>query len=140
MNSGTESSTVLTAAALIAGSFVLLFLVCRPTDPNAELARTAREAVQLARDTASNDASAVLWTGRFRLLAIVIGVSVPLVVVLLIWRTSAHSELDPTEIVEAAELLALPDPGDAPHENPAAERRDALPAEVTDKPAADRQS
>ena len=139
MHSPTESSTILTAAALIAGTLLLLLLVCRPTDPDTELARTAREAVQLAREAGSSDESAVLWTGRFRLVAIVVGVSVPLVVALLIWRASAHSDLDPTEIIEAAERFALPGQAPASQEHLATRSQDPLPADRDNKPPTDQE-
>ncbi len=79
----------LVAAAVIAGMF-LLILLCRPSDPNTELARTTREAVELAQGAQSGTESTALWAGRFRLLAVVAGVSVPLIMVYLIWRSSAE--------------------------------------------------
>jgi hypothetical protein len=51
-----------------------------------------------------------LWTERFRLLAIVAGVSVPLVIVYLIWLSSSKTELDAAEIIERVEEYALPHP------------------------------
>ncbi len=115
--------------AAIAG-FFLLSLVCRPTDPNAELARTAREAVELAHDADSAVTSAVLWSGRFRLLAIVVGVSVPMVVAFLIWRSSNPSECDPVELLDCLEQLGasrlgrLPRPDSSPKPLSSAEETD----------------
>lgn len=95
---------------LLIGVIVVLMFVdsCPDQSADTELARTAHEAVQLARESQSDDRSAVLWTGRFRLLAQVIGVSVPLVVAYLIWRSSCKSEIDAAEIIETAEQYALP--------------------------------
>ena len=92
--------------ATLAG-FFLLSLVCRPTDPNAELARTAREAVAMARDADSAVTSATLWSGRFRLLAIVMGTSVPVVVAYLIFRSSTQCEPDPVELLDCLEQLGV---------------------------------
>ncbi|MFQ5492229.1 MAG: hypothetical protein ACE5GE_16055 [Phycisphaerae bacterium] len=92
---------------VIAAGIVLLSLLCRPADPNTELAKTAREAVEMARDSESAVTSAVLWTDRFRLLAIVIGMSVPVVVVYLISRSSSQAEPDTTEILQQLEQLGV---------------------------------
>ncbi len=134
MQAPNESNFLPIAALVIAGAF-LLFLVCRPAHPNAELARTTREAVQLARDAQTSGESAALWAGRFRLLAIVVGASAPLVVAYLVWRASARSELDPAEVIEAIEQHRLL----APVENAAGElptsSPEALPVETHGTPA-----
>jgi len=98
-----------------AGAVVLLAVLCRPgADPNTELARTARDAVALAHDAQSDNRAAVLWSERFRLLGIVAGVSVPIVIVYLIWRSSSTSELDSTEVLQGMEEYALPGPESSP--------------------------
>lgn len=88
---------------------VLAFVGCPRDGPDAELACTAREAVELARDAQADDRSAVLWPGRFRLLALIVGVCAPILAAAYIWRASSQSELDPTEVIEAVEKYVLPD-------------------------------
>jgi hypothetical protein len=73
------------AAAIIGAR---MFTARTDSSPNAELVRTAREAVELAHASQQDNRSAVLWAGRFRLVGLVIGVSVPLIMVYLIWRSS----------------------------------------------------
>ncbi len=68
--------TLIFGAIMVLAAAVVLS-TCRPSDPNTELAQTARKAVELARDAQLADRSAVLWSGRFRLLATALGVSVP---------------------------------------------------------------
>ena len=91
-----------------AGVLVTLAVVgCSNDNPNAELARTAREAVELARDAEADDRSAVLWSGRFRVLAVVLGVSAPILVAAYIWKCSAKGEIDPAEVIDQIEQYAL---------------------------------
>ena len=108
----------------------VLFTACCPSDPNVELAIAARTAVEMARDAQAADRSAVLWSGRFRLLAIALGVSVPLIVALLIWRTSAQREVDAAEALEAAEQYLLPGPIAPPRRQLPSKPSEALPAET----------
>jgi hypothetical protein len=121
-------------AVVVLGAAVV-FSACRPRDPNLELARTARTAVEMARDAQVADRSAVLWSGRLRLLAVAVGVSVPLVVALLIWRTSTQREVDAAEAIEAAEQYLLPGPIAPPHEALPSKPTGALPAEATGEPS-----
>jgi hypothetical protein len=94
-----------------AGAIIgLMFLSCPGPSVDQELAHVTREALELASEAQADDRSAVLWTGRFRLLALVIGVSVPLIVAYLIWRASSQSEIDPTEVIEQFEVYSLPEP------------------------------
>ena len=97
---------------LVVGVIVVLLFVgtCPHDSADTELARTAHEAVKLARETKADDRSAILWSGRFRLLSLVIGICVPIVVVLLIFRHTNKSEIDAAEIIECAERYALPSP------------------------------
>ncbi len=134
MQAQNEPNFLPTAAVVIAGAF-LLFLVCRPTDPNAELARTTREAVQLARDAQTSSESAALWAGRFRLLTVVVGVSAPLIVAYLIWRASAASELDPAEVIEAIEQDRLLPPVENAAGELSTSSPEALPVEAHNTPA-----
>lgn len=121
-------------AIMVLGAAVL-FTACRPSDPNVELAITARTAVEMARDAQAADRSAVLWSGRFRLLAIALGVSVPLIVALLIWRTSTQREVDAAEALEAAEQYLLPGPSAPPRKHLPLTPTEALPAETADRPS-----
>jgi hypothetical protein len=85
----------------------LAFAGCPRDGPNTELARTAREAVELAHDAQADDRSAVLWAGRFRVLAVILGVSAPILVAAYIWKSSAKGEIDPAEVIEQVEQYAL---------------------------------
>lgn len=71
---GSNTSNFFSIAVITVVGAILLCLVCRPIDPNTELARTTR-------DAGSGTESAVLLAGRFRLLAVAVGVTVPLIVV-----------------------------------------------------------
>jgi hypothetical protein len=103
-----NTSKLLALIILAIGAAYLPFCVCRPIDPSVELARTTREAVEFARDAQSGTLAAVLWTGRFRLLAIALGVSGPMIVVLLLWRWSARSEIEAVEVFQIMEQHGLP--------------------------------
>jgi hypothetical protein len=95
---------------LVAGAILTFVITSCPRDrPNTDLARTAREAVELAQDAQADNQSAVLWSGRLRLLALVIGVSVPLLVVYLLWRTASQGEVSAAEVLECVDRYALPD-------------------------------
>jgi hypothetical protein len=103
-----DHPAILGIVCFAAGVLVTLALVGCPRDgPNSELARTAREAVELAHDAQADDRSAVLWAGRFRVLAVVLGIGIPLVVAAYIWRSSAKGEIDPAEVIERVEQYAL---------------------------------
>ena len=131
---GPNTSNFISIAVFAGIGAMVLFLTCRPIDPNTELAKTTRQAVQLARDAGSSTESAVLLAGRFRLLAVVVGVTVPLIVVYLIWRSSAQSDLDPAEVIEAVERYRLLEqPGDAPDQPPVTSS-DALPSQRANDP------
>ena len=125
----TDRRYLLLVGAIVLAGAILLFLLCRPTDPNAELARAAREAVQLARDADSSATSAVLWGSRFRLLAIVLGATVPMVVAYLIWRSSAGADPDAADILGLMEQYGVPnlDTLPPPESTPAQLRRVPAP-------------
>ena len=93
-------------AAAILGSRMLTTRT--DSSPNAELIRTAREAVELAHDAQQDNRSATLWAGRFRLAGLVIGVTVPLLIAAWIWRSSGQCDLHPAEILECVEQHVLP--------------------------------
>ena len=100
------------AAAAIIGSRMLITRT--DSTPNSELIRTAREAVELAHASQQDNRSAVLWAGRFRVVGLVIGVSVPLLIAAWIWRSSGQSDLHPAEIIECVEQYVLPAMKDPP--------------------------
>ena len=120
----------LVVGAIVVLGVAMFFSACRPGDPNVELARTARTAVELARDAQAADRSAVLWSGRFRLLAVTLGVSVPR-----IWRTSTQREVEAAEAIEAAEQYLLPGPIAPPREQLPSKPAEALPAETAGEPS-----
>jgi len=99
---------------LVSAALALVLLLCRDPGPNAELVRMAGEAVSLAHEAQLDNRSAILWAGRFRLLAIAIGVSVPLVIVYLIWRSARTDAVDASEVADAVERYALPLPQSRP--------------------------
>jgi len=119
---------------ILAVAIVALSGFCLPApSPSGELAHATREAVELARETVSRNGSAVWWSGVFRLLAIVAGVSVPLVVTYLIWRSSARGEIDAAEIIETIERYELPPPTDRRTVNPPESATPSLPVAPPDE-------
>jgi len=68
-----------------------------------ELAEAIRDSVQMVSKACEDASAYALWSGRWRLLAIAIGVSTPLVVAYLIFRSAARKDPDETEV--AARLL-----------------------------------
>lgn len=90
---------------IVAVVIIVFSSLCSPAPtPSAHLARATREAVGLARDAVARQSSFDV----LRLLAIVVGVCIPLIVAYLIWRSSATSEIDATEILDAIERFELP--------------------------------
>ena len=94
-------------SAVIGGAMVLLILfglfgTCSTEpDVNTELARTARTAVESAEAARQNNDAAYLWPGRLRMLAICVGVAVPVIAaVVLVWICLRHRPGD-------LELIAL---------------------------------
>ena len=91
------------------------------TAPNAntELARATRTAVESAEAARRDNDAAYLWPGRLRMLAICLGVAVPVIAaVVLVWICLRHrpSDLDVIALldehrqrVEAQEVRRLPD-------------------------------
>ena len=96
----------------ILGSLAVLWAlgaVIRTRDPNIELARTAREAMQIAED-AHRSAQAVRRTSSIvRILALVVGVTVPLIVALLVYVLQQRSEPRPEEVLRLLEKENLLD-------------------------------
>ena len=122
------------AIAAILLSLSLLVYLLRPPDPNAEMAETAREAVQMARDAREDAESARRRGYTVRVVALVVGVSVPLMVAYLIYRSSERSEPGLEDVLEVMEEEGLLDGSDHADEDPTLEkRRDRwLPSERDD--------
>jgi len=95
--------------AAILLSLSLLVYLLRPPDPNMGMAETAREAVQMAREAREDATSARQRGYTIRVIALVVGVSVPVVVAYLIFRSSERSELGPEEVLEVMEGEGLLD-------------------------------
>jgi hypothetical protein len=70
-------------------------------EPNAELAATAREAVEFARDVESSNRSYLIWADRYRLLGIAVAVAVPVAVAYLVLRASRQNTPEGPELLEA---------------------------------------
>lgn len=68
-----------------------------------ELAEAIRDSVQMVSEAREDASAYAVWSGRWRLLAIAIGVSAPLVVAYLVFRSAARKDPDETEV--AARLL-----------------------------------
>jgi len=95
--------------AVIGAVVVVLILfgllgTCRSgPDVNTELARATRVAVESAEAARRNNDAAYLWPGRLRMLAVAVGVAVPVVAaVVLVWICLRHrpSDLELTELLE----------------------------------------
>lgn len=90
--------------ALLAGLslFVLWALsgIFRAGQPNAELARTTREAVRMVQDWEHKRRWISGLTSVFRMLALVTGVAAPLAAVYLIFRHRSRSPITPEEFLE----------------------------------------
>lgn len=87
---------------LAIGGIVLVLIVlgllgtCRQDSVNEELARTARTAVEMAHEAQRNNDAAYVWPGRLRLIALVVGITLPLAaaVVLVILINRHRQETD----------------------------------------------
>ncbi len=100
MARNTNNSTWLLVLAVV---IVWLFLSGSSESPDTELARTTREAVQLAHEAQTDSQAATLWTGRFRLLSLIIGVTTPLTIAYFIWSSSSKSHIDTLEVIDFVE-------------------------------------
>ena len=94
--------------AIIGAVVVLLILfgllgTCRSEpEVNTELARATRIAVESAEAARRGNDAAYLWPGRLRMLAVAVGVAIPVVAaVVLVWICLRHRPSD----LELAELL-----------------------------------
>ena len=94
----------------IIGAVVVVLIVfgllgtCRSgPDVNTELARATRIAVESAEAARRGNDAAYLWPGRLRMLALAVGVAVPVVAaVILVWICLRHrpSDLELTELLD----------------------------------------
>ena len=95
------------AIAVILGGLWSLSRIFRSGEPSAELTQATREALQMARE-AREDAEDVRRTGSaLRVVALVAGVSAPLVVAYLVYRLRAHQEPELNEILHVLENEGL---------------------------------
>ena len=105
---------------VVAGVFILwLVWPSVPEAPPAptyppELAEAVRQSVEMVREAREETSAFVAWSGRWRLLALVIGVAAPLAAAYLIFRAATRSDPEETEIVakivEKRPDLLLPKP------------------------------
>ena len=128
-------------AAGILGLLLLLGLMgtCQPApDVNTELARATRVAVESAEKARESNDAAYLWPGRLRMLAVALGVAVPIVAaVVLFWIATRRrpcdvelsEHLERTIRMAGTESPRLPAPPEAqPHAQAnAEENHSALP-------------
>ena len=99
------------AGCLVAALLVYVALSvlgpCRSPDPNVELARTAREAVAMARETQRDSERARRANNAMRVLALAAGVCVPLIVVYLVYKLRERSETPVEEVLDVLERHEL---------------------------------
>jgi len=88
-------------AALLALWLLVAILSFRP--PDAELARTVREALRMAHGAYRDADAARRGSSAFRLIAMVIGMTAPLIVAYLIYRLHLGSEPRPPGMLDAME-------------------------------------
>ncbi len=108
---------VLAVALVVVLVFAGLVGTCSP-EPTAdqELARTARTAIESAERARRENDAAYLWPARLRLVAIVVGVSVPIVAaVVLVYLVTRHRP-DETELLTQLERHGLILPGQSPRQ------------------------
>ena len=91
------------------GMLWMLSYVFRAGDPNVELVRTTREAIETAREARQEAEITRRTSSALRILALAAGVVTPLIVVYLIYRLHAQSEPgagDLLDVLKAENLLA----------------------------------
>jgi len=96
------------------GSVLMLWTlggIFRARDPNTELARTAREAIKMA-DDARKEAEMIRKTSSaLRIMALAIGVTIPLIIAYLIYLQQLRREPAIDEMLELIEREKLTDAG-----------------------------
>ena len=112
---------VLIIVVLAVASLLLLDRLGRPRSPDVSLARVARDAMDLARET-RRDAESARRTGAvLRFVALVLGVAAPLVAVYLIYRLQVREVSSPEETLQVLNGHDLIDWGQERKELPAPE-------------------
>ena len=91
---------------------------CAPRSPDAELARTTREAIQMARDVQQRADAARSAATVVRIAAMAAGVAGPLVVAYLIHRLHARSDATPEDMLDVLNGHKLIDWAKRPAELP----------------------
>ncbi len=93
------------ALAVLGGLLALWALshIFRPGEPNVELARTVREAMELAREVQHGADAARRTSSALRVIALAAGVAVPFIAVYLIYHLRERSELGPGEVFRMLE-------------------------------------
>jgi hypothetical protein len=99
-------------AALIAAGLAVWAVssALRARDPNPELVRLAREASQRADEARKGAESARRSANTLRVVAIVLGATVPLVVAYLIYRLHARAEAGPEDMLATIQAEQLDEP------------------------------
>ncbi len=106
---------------VLAVGFAVLRPLCSPKvvvppDPNAELARAAREAVEMAREAQEEAAAVRASSGRWFFVSLAAAVIAPLVLAWLVFRSSAKAPPDDQEVltyiheIMSRDRAALPPP------------------------------
>ena len=85
--------------------------IFRSGEPSSELTRATREALQMAREAREEAEDARRTASALRIVALVAGVSAPLVVAYLVYRLRAHQEPALDEILHVLENEGLLDGG-----------------------------
>ena len=81
--------------------------IFRSGEPNAELARTTREALEMAREAGEDAEDTRRAAGALRLAALAVGVATPLLVAYLIYRLQARQETSVEEVLRVLEREGL---------------------------------
>lgn len=97
------------------GAIVVFFglsSLFRARDPNTTLAETARKAVEMAEEARKDAESVRRASSAFRIVALVVGVTIPLVVAYLVYKLRAREEVGMDELVQAFRQYRLTDFGE----------------------------
>ena len=108
---------VLAVALVVVLVLAGLVGTCSP-EPTAdqELARTARTAIESAEQARRDNDAAYLWPARLRLVAIVVGVSVPIVAAVVLVYLATRHRPEETELLTQLERHGLILPGRSPRQ------------------------
>ena len=95
------------AVVVALGGLWGLSRIFRSGEPSVELTRATREALQMAREAREEAEDTRRTASALRIVALVAGVSAPLVVAYLIYRLRAHQEPELSEILHVLEHEGL---------------------------------